>query len=149
MNSTDRYDSLIRFYAQQNQLDWTLVKAQLQQESRLNPNAYNAASGAEGMAQFLPATFLQEAKALQLKNPSPYNPEHAIACQCHYMNKLLAIFSENEEQALAAYNWGPANLRKCIADYQDNWTVHIPRETFLYIQRIEDLKTYWKEKENQ
>ncbi|GAA4924911.1 lytic transglycosylase domain-containing protein [Nesterenkonia rhizosphaerae] len=85
-----------------------LLAAQLQQESSWNPQAKSAA-GAQGLAQFMPATW-----AAYGNGGDPFNPQHAIAAQGRYMRALADtvrhLASSDEEVVvltLAAYNAGP------------------------------------------
>jgi soluble lytic murein transglycosylase-like protein len=145
LKSSDRYDSLFKFYAGQTQLDWLGVKAQAQAESNFDPDAVSGA-GCAGLMQFAPATFAEWANNLKLKNRDAFNPEHSIACACAYMRWLLGRFEGNMSKALAAYNWGIGNLQKCIGAHGDKWQEHLPRETREYIVRIDkNFQRYLRE----
>jgi len=98
-----------------------LLAAQLMAESNFNPYAGSAA-GAQGIAQFMPAT----AAAYGLANP--FDPEEAIDAQGHLMSDLIRQFGD-PVLALAAYNAGPAPVEACdcIPDYP---------ETQAYVSRI-------------
>jgi soluble lytic murein transglycosylase-like protein len=126
MKSADRYDSLIQFYAEGAGLDWKLLKAQIRAESAFDPNAISSV-GAEGLAQFMPATFREYAQKLHLQNPSAFNPEHVIACQAIYMKWLLGQFGGDPVHALAAYNFGIGRVKR-----GDPW----PEETRQYVKKI-------------
>jgi soluble lytic murein transglycosylase-like protein len=112
------YNSLIQSSADKYLLDvdWRLVKAQLFQESRLNPNAVSKA-GAQGLAQFMPGTWRDMQKKMRMPaNASPFNPEFAIPALCYYMAELHNQWSAKREPAdryalaLASYNAGLGNL---------------------------------------
>lgn len=98
--------------------DWRLLKAQLIAESALNPLARSAA-GAQGIAQFMPATWTEVAAKLRLPaDASPFDPAAAIkACAC-YMSSLLNGWSAPRPEidryclALASYNAGAGSLLK-------------------------------------
>ncbi len=98
-----------------------LLAAQLMAESNFNPFAVSPA-GAEGIAQFIPAT----AAAYGLENP--FDPEEAINAQAHLMSDLIRQLG-SPQLALAAYNAGPAPVEAChcIPAYS---------ETQAYVTRI-------------
>src|SRR5690606_20537269 len=60
VSTANEYNELIRLAAQKYLpgYDWRLYKAQLWQESKLNPYATSPA-GAKGIAQFMPATWAE------------------------------------------------------------------------------------------
>lgn len=133
MNKNDRYDSLIRFYAEKWGLDWKDCKAQLLQESRLDPKAVSKV-GAEGLAQAMPGTWADYRKAIS-EQADPFNPESSIDFLGWYMASLLKQFVELE-YALAAYNWGRGNLHRVLTLYGAKWRDHLPQETEDYLERI-------------
>lgn len=81
----------------------SVVAAQIQLESDWNPNARSSA-GAEGIAQFEPATFAQYGTG------SPYNASDAFAAYTKYMAALLKQEGGDIRKALEAYNAGPGDL---------------------------------------
>jgi hypothetical protein len=81
-----------------------MLARQLWQESRYRADAYNAISGARGIAQFLPATAAEWGVDVN-------DPLSSIAGMGRYMNWLYKQ-TGNWRDALAAYNWGIGNLRK-------------------------------------
>ncbi len=141
-------------------VDWRLLKAQLYQESRLDPNAVSPA-GAEGIAQFMPATWGQVAREMRLPSQAtPYLPQFAIPAAAYYMRKLWDSWTAKREQAdryflaLASYNAGMGNLLKAQkkATKAAGWPVndykplipflelvtgrHNARETVGYVRKI-------------
>jgi soluble lytic murein transglycosylase-like protein len=90
--------------AKQFGIDPQIMVNMLHTESRFNPNAYNKTSGASGMAQFLPGT----AKDMGI---DPWNPDQAIFGMGKYLNQLSKMFSGDMRKAVAAYNFGPGNVR--------------------------------------
>jgi hypothetical protein len=80
-----------------------LVAEQINLESTWNPRAKSPA-GAEGIAQFEPATFAKYGKG------SPYNVGDAFAAYENYMGALLKQEKGSIRNALAAYNAGPDDL---------------------------------------
>jgi soluble lytic murein transglycosylase-like protein len=98
-----------------------LLAAQLMAESNFDPYASSPA-GAQGMAQFMPAT----AAAYGLRDP--FDPVEAMDAEAHLMSDLLAQFG-SPQLALAAYNAGPAPVEAC------DCVPAIP-ETQAYVTRI-------------
>jgi hypothetical protein len=98
-----------------------LLAAQLYAESGFNPFARSPA-GAEGIAQFMPAT----AAAMGLADP--FDPGAAISAQAHLMRDLLGRFG-SVPLALAAYNAGTGAVAAC------GCVPPIP-ETTAYVARI-------------
>jgi soluble lytic murein transglycosylase-like protein len=143
MNPEDRYDSLFVIYGDRFAVPWKLLKAQVKIESDFNPDAVNPKSGATGLAQFMPRTWEEwrdgtpgiEAIIEHLKLLDPRDPEDAIKAQAAYMDWLIR-HAGNGERALAAYNWGIGNLKKCIATHGDSWREHLPEETRDYITKV-------------
>ncbi len=139
---------------------WKLWKAQLYQESRLDPAAVSPA-GARGLAQFMPATWADVARKLDLKG-SPHD-EIAIDAGAYYMAKLRAAWrrdrspQERNQLAQASYNPGMGNILKAQAycggarDWRAVRTC-LPlvtgaghaQETITYVARIE---RWWRKME--
>jgi soluble lytic murein transglycosylase-like protein len=107
----------------------SLALAQAQQESSLNPNAYNPKSGATGLFQLEPAT------AAQLGVTNPLDPVQSAAGGTSYLAQLYNQFG-SWDLALAAYDWGPGNLSKAVAMYGSSWLAHAPAETQNYVATI-------------
>ncbi len=149
MNAADRYDSLFQWYADRYGQDWQLLKAQVRQESAFDPDAINPRSGAQGLAQFMAATFKEwQDGSAGIGEPPPagilsdrLDPEDAIHAQAAYMAWLGRV-TKSTEQALAAYNFGIGNLRKVIEKHGSEWRTWIPPETKNYIVKV---ISYWNE----
>lgn len=138
MHRKDRYDSLFQWSASRHNLDWKLLKAQGLAESHLDPNARSHA-GAVGVMQFMPRTWLEwwDEKVGIQGNPlyDRTNPEASIASGAAYMRSLLNQFRDLDP-ALAAYNWGPGNVRAHLRRHGRLSFSNLPRETRGYIERI-------------
>lgn len=112
----DRFDSLIKYYAHKYGVPWEILKAQMIVESSANTRAKSPV-GAEGLMQFMPATW-EEWKPS--KDADVYNPEDAIEAGAKYLTYLYERFPEipsvNERWkfALAAYNAGRGNINEAI-----------------------------------
>lgn len=135
MNASNRYDSLIQYYAEENGVEWTLLKAQIRAESNFDPSACSRV-GAKGLTQFMDSTWQQWGKGI------PYNPEHSIDAQARYMAWLLKQQPEIE-WALAAYNWGIGRVKKLRASKRGTFyelTSEMPDETVDYVCKILQFK---------
>jgi hypothetical protein len=93
------------------------------QESRFDPGAISP-MGAQGMAQFMPAT----AAAMGLRNP--FNPLEALHSSARLLRELIGQFG-NLGLAAAAYNAGP----KRIVDWLEKRGT-LPEETRNYVMSI-------------
>lgn len=98
------------------------MKAQYWQESRLNPLAKSPV-GAEGIAQFMPGTWVEIQGKMQMA-PVPRNDEGAsILAGAYYMAQLRKQWTSKRPEkdrhslALASYNGGLGNIlssqRRC------------------------------------
>lgn len=115
---TDRYDRDIRGAVETWWPDyphWRAWKAQLYQESRLDPDAVSPA-GARGLAQFMPATWADMRSQLRLGPVASPHDAIAIEAGAYYMAKLRRGWSSPRPQearhvlAQASYNAGFGNI---------------------------------------
>lgn len=94
---------------------WLLWKAQLHQESRLDPAAVSPA-GARGLAQFMPGTWRDVSLSLGIVG-SPHD-DIAIEAGAYYMARLRHIWTaertslERNALAQASYNAGAGHIIK-------------------------------------
>lgn len=113
----DRYDRQIQAAAARwlPGVPWRLWKAQLYQESRLDPNARSPA-GAEGLAQFMPATWREITAAMQLGLVDRRMAGPSIEAGAFYMARLRRQWSaprperDRHDLAMASYNAGLGHL---------------------------------------
>jgi soluble lytic murein transglycosylase-like protein len=121
----------------------SLVKAVMQVESTNNPNAVSP-KGASGLMQIMPAT----ARDLGLKKEDRFDPEKNVEAGSRYLAQQLTEFG-NESLALAAYNWGPNNIKRAMAKVRaegkrPTWAnikayVKVPKETREYVDKVLSL----------
>lgn len=119
---------LITAEAQRQGVDPNLAIEVANAESGLDPNTADSSTGAIGLFQLEPAT------AAQL-GVDPRDVTQNISGGIRYLGEMLAQFG-SVPAALAAYNWGPGNLAKAIAQWGAQWVQHLPAETSKYIAKI-------------
>lgn len=91
---------LIERFAGEHDLDPRLVQAVMQAESGYNAKALST-KGAIGLMQLMPAT------ARELSVADPWDPEQNVRGGVTYLKRMLDLFSQDLDFALAAYNAGP------------------------------------------
>ncbi len=109
-----RYDGAIRSAVERywpEYPDWLSWRAQLYQESRLNPAAVSPV-GAAGLAQSMPGTWRQVVREMRLPAGLSPNSEIAIEAGAYYMQRLRRSWSaprpESERHQLALASAGDA-----------------------------------------
>jgi len=136
-------------------LDWndpiyqkSLLDAQIYEESRWNPVAYNKKTGASGIAQFMPKTWQGAInRGWVPEGSSPFDEEYAMIAQRKYMEFLLerpyiAEITDPQEKlarALASYNAGYGNFKTAIKEAKAEgkyWLDKMSRETKNYVPLI-------------
>src|SRR4051812_13734037 len=80
--------------------DPDLFERQIQQESGFDPDAFNAISGATGIAQLVPRFH---------PGVDPRDPLASLEYAARWMASLFQQYG-TYRRALAAYNWGPGNV---------------------------------------
>lgn len=109
-----------------------LVEGVIHQESRGNPNAYNAVSGASGLMQVMPDTARSPGFGVRpLDWSRRFDAKESKRFGTQYLGAMLARYDGNVDKALAAYNWGPGNADKWNGDVS-----RLPAETRDYITKI-------------
>ena len=96
-------------------MPWRLWKAQLYQESRLDPEARSPA-GAEGQAQFMPATWNEITRAMGYGLVDRRIADASIQAGAYYMARLRRQWSaprperDRHDLAMASYNAGIGHI---------------------------------------
>lgn len=115
--SDKRYDADIRASVSRWWVapEWLWWKAQLYQESRFDPDAASPV-GATGLAQFMPATWAEMQRRLNIPGVPANHARHAIDAGAYYMASLQRQWSsprpamDRHFLAAASYNAGLGNL---------------------------------------
>jgi soluble lytic murein transglycosylase len=112
-------------YARAHNLPPALVRAIIKAESNGQRRAVSR-KGAKGVMQLMPFT------SKRMNVSDPFDPIENIEGGVKYIKELLAIFEGNLAYTIAAYNAGPAAVKKYggIPPYQ---------ETRQYVRRVLDL----------
>ena len=118
-----QYQSLIEEHSALHTISADLVRAVIQAESAFNPFA-RSPKGAMGLMQLMPAT------AAEFGVLDPFNPAENIRAGVAYLKQLLNYYGGRVELALAAYNAGPAAVKKY------GGTVPPYRETRNYVKKV-------------
>ncbi|MCW8917487.1 MAG: lytic transglycosylase domain-containing protein [Gammaproteobacteria bacterium] len=121
--SADPYLATIHATEEREGIPRDLLTRLLYQESRFRPDIITgqvkSSAGAEGIAQIVPRWH---------PGVDPLDPDQAIPYAGNYLAELHDQFG-SWSMALAAYNWGPGNLRR--QGFQ-----HAPAETRAYVAQI-------------
>ncbi|GGW50306.1 lytic transglycosylase domain-containing protein [Alishewanella tabrizica] len=122
---TQRFTRVISQAASEFNLDTALVQAVIHAESAFNPRAVSH-KGATGLMQLMPAT------QQQFQVSDAFEPEQNIRAGSQYLAQLLVAFQGDLSLALAAYNAGPATVKRYNG---------IPpfAETQAYVERVKIL----------
>ena len=94
-----RYDGIIDRYASEYQLDPSLIRSMIVQESNFNTRAVSR-KGAQGLMQLMPGTAARHG----VRNV--FDPEENIRGGTKHMRSLLDRFNNDLSLSLAAYNAG-------------------------------------------
>lgn len=160
MSLTNQYDHIIReavTFHLSSKYDWRLYKAQLIQESRLDPLAKSQA-GAVGLSQMMPRTWTEWAAKADYPGKKRTNPEASIHVGAAYMAYLIEQWSwprpvaDRYCLAMASYNAGLGNILKAQKRMGDpslyaEIILGLPavtgpknsKETITYVSRILDF----------
>jgi len=136
------FQSEIKYYAQQQNLNPAVVFGLIRQESVFNSQA-GSHVGARGLMQIMPATGKQIARELKDKwgsTSSLHNPNTNIRYGTYYYKKLVNKFAGKFALAAAGYNAGPNRVKLWRPQVQmpmDIWIETIPfDETRKYVSVV-------------
>jgi len=105
-----RVTTLLDYWADHYGVDRRLVRAVAWQESGYQTNLTSSA-GAWGVMQILPGTW-KYVETVLIGRPVPHTTSGNIHVGVAYLRQLLREFGGSERRALAAWNQGPASLRR-------------------------------------
>lgn len=146
-------DGLVNRYSKEFGVEAKQVLAILKRESAGDEKAVSKA-GARGLMQLMPDTFEEVKRELKLpKDADIFDPEINIRAGTYYFSKMMKQFNGDVNKALAAYNWGPGNVRRAIRAYGDDWFEgartkgivvdgkrrYLPDETLKYVSALGKL----------
>jgi soluble lytic murein transglycosylase-like protein len=136
----ERFEPLIERHARLQQLDPALVKAVIAVESSFEPEAVST-KGAVGLMQIIPETGerygvvgdARRSVAQKLRDPATN-----LGVGTRYLRDLLALFADDLDLALAAYNAGENTVRR-----YDN---AIPpfAETQQYVKLVQQFHAFYR-----
>ena len=123
LKARTRYADMIAKVAKEQNVEPALLHAVISVESAYNPTA-KSPKGATGLMQIMPAT----GKRYGISNLT--NPLENIRAGARYLRDLFAMFDNNIQLALAAYNAGEGNVIR-----SGNAIPNFP-ETRAYVPRV-------------
>jgi len=130
------YEEIFRQVAEVYGLAWPMLAEQAYRESLIDPLAVGQA-GEMGLMQIMPATWDEWAPKVGVTDP--WDPYSNILVGAAYLDHLGRYFTDlgypEETWMLAAYNWGPHNLRNHL-DNGGTWGDGIPSSTRHYADHI-------------
>ena len=109
-------------------------------ESSFSQNTRESSAGALGPFQLMPQIY-------HAANIDPNDFSEALKRDAKDFNIYMQKYGD-EDKALAAVNWGPANLDKEIAKYGNDWEAHLNDETRNYISRVHAYQSHAAEQLN-
>lgn len=128
-----QWSSLIEDKASKHGVDPMLVRSVIKQESGGRADAQSGV-GATGLMQLMPGT----ASDVGVRNS--WDPDQNVEGGTKYLSQMIKQFDGNVPVALAAYNWGPGNMRKLIRKTGstdiNELMQYMPKETQGYVQNI-------------
>jgi len=125
--------------ANAGEIDNILVRLAKQESGGLHINPttrqlIESPKGAKGVTQVMPATGVDPGYGVQpLKDQSEGEYKRFSR---DYFVAMLKEFNGDVGKALAAYNYGPVNVKSLVKKHGDNWYTKLPTETKDYVASI-------------
>jgi len=119
------FQDMVRHWSGRYRLDPNMVLGVIKAESNFDPYAVSKA-GARGLMQLMPGT------AADMRVSDVFDPEQNIAGGTQYLAKMLELFDNRIELALAAYNAGPTAV-------QEHKGVPPYKETKAYVKKVQQF----------
>lgn len=141
-----KYQDIIEECSDLYNLDKYLVMGIISTESGFDVDA-KSHKDAHGLMQLKDETALWciEKFSIDIPKEDIYKPESNIQIGCAYVRYLIDLYGGNVDTAVAAYNAGPGNVNKWLADkrYSDGKTAlkSIPfEETKTYVKKVQNRR---------
>ena len=99
-----------------------------------NGRLLTSSKGAQGISQVMPKTGVTP--GFGVKPMANQSRAESLRFGRDYLNAMLREFGGDERKALAAYNWGAANVKRVTASYGNQWLSYAPNETRNYVSSI-------------
>ena len=134
------YAQAVLAQARTYKLPPALLWAVMRQESLFYPRAVSF-SGAQGLMQLVPSTWVYVAELLGEPPGDPFNPTANIRYGAFYLSKLLGQFDGTLPESIAAYNGGPGYIsrllgERTLTDAADFYRAITRDETREYVSRV-------------
>ena len=128
--NVSRFDPILHEAADHYRLPFAFLKAVAKVESNFNPRAVSRAQ-AKGLMQLIDST------AASMSVEDPFDPRQSIFGGARYLRILANEFGGNMALTAAAYNSGPARVKRLG---------RIPRirETQRYVRRVLEMYRYYQ-----
>jgi hypothetical protein len=132
-----KYAPQIESAANSNGIDPVVFAKLAKTESSFRPDVISgkqkSSAGAVGIVQMVPK-YHPDVDFDRVKTDTQY----ALNEGARYFKQLLDQFGGDYEKAAAAYNWGPTNLSRLLANREKagNWKQYLPAETKGYLNKI-------------
>ena len=106
-------------------------------ESRFDPRAVSPV-GAKGLMQLMPKTAIYLAECIKWDDRvDPFRPEFNIMAGTYYIARLIKNFEGDVDVALAAYNAGPAKVRRWLN------SSGLPKVSVEYATMVQTARTFF------
>lgn len=143
----NQYSAFVQESAQKYDVDPALIHAIIKAESGYNEKSKSHA-GAYGLMQLTKETFYDLQNIRNEEGKNIFDPQTNIDYGTHYISILLKKY-QNDTLALCAYNAGPTNVDRWLANqtisYDSESSAAIPfRETKLYVNKVSKYRQKYK-----
>jgi soluble lytic murein transglycosylase len=143
------YRQWVEHYAEVYKLEPALLYGVMRVESRFDPRALSI-TGAQGLMQFVPATWQTVAEQLKENPGNPFDPETSIRYGAHYLRWLLGRCRDTANPkacAISSYNGGIGYVLRGLAargNFEDFLRFQERDEPREYLERVLEAEAYYK-----
>lgn len=131
--STGGLESMISKMAEQFGVNPMLAVSLAGAESSFNRSAVSK-KGARGLFQLMPDT-ANEVAGRELSDDELNNPELNAELGLKYYSQMKKMFG-TDEKAIAAYNWGPENIKPLVKYSGSAFLEKLPTETRNHVKKV-------------